>query len=248
MTHQDHVPAASELDAFPQIMPGETGSESMGLLRHSTSVVADPTDGQQHAHVPRGTSSIGSVDRIDCDEISGWACDPDHPDQSIDVEILDDDVVVLKVCADQFRPDLVEAGVGNGRHGFFLRGLDGVFPLSRHLVRVRRASDGRDLPRSPAWITRRVLDDRAVDFIQQVVFSAVERAASSDDLANPLSYLLRLLNDVVNAQAGFARAESDKRSLPPIEAAAGLMLTDQMRELVSRLQHAHAPLYFEPRD
>jgi O-antigen biosynthesis protein len=85
-----------------------------------------------------------------------------------------------------------------------------------------------------------------VDFIQQVVFSAVETARGSDDLAEPLSLLLRLLNDVVNAQAALARAEHDPQSPPAIEAATDQPLTDQMQELVSRLQYTHVPLHFEP--
>jgi GT2 family glycosyltransferase/glycosyltransferase involved in cell wall biosynthesis len=189
---------------------------------------------------------IGGIDRIDHDEISGWAWNPDHPGQAVDVEILDDDVVVLKVSADQFRPDVVQAGVGSGRHGFLVRGLGGVFPLSHHRVRVRRAIDGRDLPGSPAWINRPAIDDRAMDFIQQVVFSAVETARGSDDLAEPLGLLLRLLNDVVNTQAGLARTEHDPRFPSAIEAATDQPLTDQMQALVSRLQYAHAPLHFEP--
>ena len=118
-------------------------------------------------------SPIGSLDRADPTEISGWAWDPACPDVAIEIEILDDDVVVLKVCADQLRSDLVQAGAGSGRHGFFLKNLAGVFPLSRHRVRVRRAADGMDLPGSPAWITRPTLDYRATDFMQQVMLSTV---------------------------------------------------------------------------
>jgi O-antigen biosynthesis protein len=191
-------------------------------------------------------SPIGSLDRADPTEISGWAWDPAFPDVAIEIEILDDDVVVLKVCADQLRSDLVQAGAGSGRHGFFLKNLAGVFPLSRHRVRVRRAADGMDLPGSPAWITRPTLDYRATDFMQQVMLSTVRAAASADDLAEPLSHLLRLLNDLINAQAEIARAPSDLRSMSPVDAAAGLPLTGQTQELVRRLQYAHAPLYFEP--
>jgi GT2 family glycosyltransferase len=204
--------------------------------------------GRRHAPAGRATSLIGSVDRADHDQISGWAWDPAAPDAAVDIEILDGDVVVLKVCADELRSDLVLAGAGTGRHGFFLRNLAGVFPLSRHHVRVRRAADGRDLPGSPAWITRPALDYRATDFMQQVVLSAVQTATTPDDLAEPLCHLLRLLNDLINAQAEIARAQSDLRSISPGETAGGLQLTGQTQELVRRLQYAHAPLYFEPPD
>ncbi len=204
--------------------------------------------GKQPAPATRATSLIGSVDKADHDQISGWAWDPAYPDEAVDIEILDDDIVVLKVCADELRSDLVQAGMGSGRHGFFLRNLAGVFPLSRHRVRVRRAADGRDLPGSPAWITRPALDDRATDFMQQVVLSAVRTATTQDNLEEPLSHLLRLLNDLINARAEIAQTQSDLRSIAPAETAGGLQLTGQTQELVRHLQYAHAPLYFEPSD
>ena len=209
---------------------------------------AGATIGRQSTPATRATSLIGSVDYADHDQISGWAWDPARPDEPVDIEILDSDVVVLKICADQLRSDLVQAGAGSGQHGFFLRNLAGVFPLSRHRVRVRRATDGRDLPGSPTWITRPTLDYRAADFTQQVVLSAVEAAKGPDDLAEPLIHLLRLLNDLINAQAEMARARSDLRSISPAEAAGGLQLSGQTQELVRRLQYARAPLYFEPSD
>ena len=196
----------------------------------------------------RPTSSIGSIDHLEHDEISGWVWNPETPDEPADIEILDDDVVVLKVRAEQFRRDLLGAGVGNGRHGFVLRHLAGVLPLSRHRVRVRRASDGRDLPGSPAWIIRPGLDDRAIDFMDQAVASALEVATRPDDLAQPLSHVLRLLNELVNAYETLSRNQKEVRQIPVGEIADGLRLTDRMRELVDRLQYAHAPLFFEPSD
>ncbi len=125
----------------------------------------DATSPDAGGPVTRGATQarpIGNLDRVSFDEISGWVWDADHPEQSVDIEILDGDVVVLKVSADQFRPDLADAGMGTGHHGFAIRNLGGILPLSRHRVRVRRASDGRDLPRSPVTITRNVLDQGAM--------------------------------------------------------------------------------------
>src|SRR5258708_7296094 len=82
--------------------------------------------------------------RFSCDEFAGRVWDAPPPHEPVDIEILDDDVVVLKVSADQFRPDLADAGMGTGHHGFAIRNLGGVLPLSRHRIRVRRASDGKD--------------------------------------------------------------------------------------------------------
>ncbi len=198
--------------------------------------------------------SIGNLDRAGYDEISGWVWDSDHPDEPVDIEILDGDVVVLKVSADQFRPDLAEAGIGDGHHGFAIQNLGGILPLSRHLVRVRRASDTRDLPKSPIWISRSVLDPLAMNFINDVMFSAIEAAVGPDDLSQPLGYLLTLLNDVVNAHErlgrtrGASQRPGQSQRPGPAEVADVLQLSDRTRDLVDQLRNTFPPLYFEPSD
>ena len=187
--------------------------------------------------------AIGNVDVIEHDRIAGWAWNPANPDEPIELEILDGDLVVLTVRADQFRADLV-GKIGNGIHGFDLRNLAGVFPLSRHLVRVRRAGDGLDLPGSPHWITRPGLDAYTIDFMEQAVFSAVQVATDRNDLAQPLSTLLQLLNDLVNAHDGLKSVAAPTA----IELASGLNLVGRTQELVSQLRYTHPPLWFEPGD
>jgi O-antigen biosynthesis protein len=239
------LPAGALASGTMQSFPGlAAAAEAANIAADRAGKAADG----QAASRRLAMSLIGSADHADHDQLSGWAWDPARPDDPVDIEILNDDTVVLKVCADQPRADLVQAGAGSGRHGFFLRNLAGVFPLSRHRVRVRRAADGRDLPGSPVWITRPVLDHRATDFMQEVVLSAVRAAAAPDDLAEPLSHLLRLLNDLINAQAEIARTQSDMRAISAAETAGGLQLSGQTQELVRRLQYTHAPLYFTPSD
>ncbi|MGA3004646.1 MAG: glycosyltransferase [Acetobacteraceae bacterium] len=191
---------------------------------------------------------IGNLDRVSFDEIAGWVWDADHPEDPVDIEILDGDVVVLKIAADQFRPDLADAGMGTGHHGFTIRNLGGILPLSRHRVRVRRATDGKDLPRSPMTISRNVLDQGAMTFMNDVVLSAIEAAARPDDLGQPLGYLLMLLNDVVNGYEALGRTQNPAFKTPPAEAADSMQLTGRTRDLVDQLRHAFQPLYFEPSD
>ncbi len=258
---------SSQHDGLAPAEVGHDGTEpdQAGLREHATARVELPpiavpamaakgaairggiATGKQRAPALLGALPIGSIDQISYEEVSGWAWDSTHPDESVDIEILDDDVVVLKVCADRFRPDLFKVGAGSGYHGFSLQNLVGIFPLSRHRVRVRRAIDGRDLPGSPTWISRSGLDSRAVDFMDQMVFAAVQTAVNPDDLAQPLGHLLRLLNELINAHEGLARTQ---RGLPQISPAdiAGGQLTGRARELVEQLLYAYAPLYFEPSD
>ena len=228
---------------FPSTVAPIAAAEAAAILPMRAAGIAT---GEQRATARGGSLPIGSVDRVDYDEISGWVWDSTRPDESVDIEILDGDVVVLKVIADEFRLDLREAGAGGGYHGFYIRNLAGVFPLSRHRVRVRRAIDGRDLPKSPMWISRPRLDDNAAAFMEEVMVSAVQAAEAPDDLAQPLSVLLRLLNELINAQEGLARMRTPPLQAPPTEIRGSQYLTDRTRELVDSLQYALAPLHFEP--
>ncbi len=60
----------------------------------------------------------GAVDRLSPSVISGWAWDKRHPDQPLEVEILVNGDLLATVRADQFRPDLVANGIGDGHKGF----------------------------------------------------------------------------------------------------------------------------------
>ena len=61
----------------------------------------------------------GNLDRVTRDGwVSGWCWYPDHPDEHADLTILVDDEVVGSTQAAVFRPDLREAGIGDGSHGF----------------------------------------------------------------------------------------------------------------------------------
>jgi GT2 family glycosyltransferase len=258
VTNPETGPAATGTgDAAAPVSPasGEGAPAALARAGFPASAVANKdagppaTDGEE-ARTPGlpATRPIGNLDRVGYDEIAGWVWDADHPAEPVDIEILDGDAVVLKVTADQFRPDLADAGVGNGYHGFAIQNLGGILPLSRHRVRVRRARDGRDLPRSPAWISRPGLDPEATNFINDVMFSAIEAAAKADDLAQPLGFLLTLLNDLINARERLARMRGTAPRVAPAEAAEVLLLSDRTRELVEQLRYTFAPLYFAPSD
>jgi hypothetical protein len=57
---------------------------------------------------------------IDCAQgiVSGWAADLARPDHRVKVELFADSQPAGAVLADQFRQDLLDAGVGDGRHAF----------------------------------------------------------------------------------------------------------------------------------
>ena len=103
------------------------------------------------AAVPRPGRLTGCVDLAGLDRIAGWAHDEATPDRPVRLRILDNEVVIGEVLADRFRPDLEQAGIGDGRHCFEFGILGGLSPLVRHVIRVQRVADGQDLPNSP-WV------------------------------------------------------------------------------------------------
>ena len=93
----------------------------------------------------------GSVDTVDQEGVSGWARDELRPEAELPLLISDNDEFVGRVLANKYREDLNRAGIGNGYHAFeFPTSFD---PSRSHVVRVRRESDGADIPGSPVTFT-----------------------------------------------------------------------------------------------
>jgi hypothetical protein len=60
----------------------------------------------------------GYLDQATCTIISGWAWDPNTPSTPINVDILSGSTLIATVPANQYRPDLFQAGFGTGYYGF----------------------------------------------------------------------------------------------------------------------------------
>ena len=79
-----------------------------------------------------GTGTVGHT-------LKGWAQNPDKPEIPVCLDVLVDGVVAARTCANLFRSDLRQAGMGSGRHGFSLF-VPGA--ASASLIEVRRVADG----------------------------------------------------------------------------------------------------------
>ncbi len=82
--------------------------------------------------------------------------DPAAPEEPVELELLVDGVVLLRMPANRQRPDLMLALGHSGCHAFSVRP---PFPLSerqRRSVEVRRASDHGALLRAPGMIEPQV--------------------------------------------------------------------------------------------
>jgi hypothetical protein len=148
------VAAANEDTAGDAEVPAETVA-----IAASGEAAVQPADAATalpmvEAAPVRRALAIGAIESIDYNHILGWAWYRPTPDEAIDVEILVDDVVVLKIHADMPRPDLEELGAGNGVHGFLVHNLAAFVRSGSHNVRVRRARDRLDIPGSPRVVVR----------------------------------------------------------------------------------------------
>lgn len=104
---------------------------------------------------------LGYLDEVSRDVIRGWARDEAWPDRPVRLRVLDNEVTIGEVVADRCRTDLAQAGYGLGCHGFELSVPGGLSPLTRHVIRVCRPSDGAALRDSP-WVLEVDPDEPAV--------------------------------------------------------------------------------------
>jgi SGNH hydrolase-like domain, acetyltransferase AlgX len=71
----------------------------------------------------------------------GWAWDPEHPEAPVEVEVLVDGEPVAKAIADVERPVLAEAGMGDGRYGFYVPLPESLSAHPTHTIRVTAGPD-----------------------------------------------------------------------------------------------------------
>lgn len=91
----------------------------------------------------------GRVDRIASRRVAGWAHDPTRPDAPVELELVDNGAAVARFFATHHRDDLQAAGIGRGCCAFDLAVPAGWSALGAHVLQVRRACDGTELPGSP---------------------------------------------------------------------------------------------------
>ena len=93
---------------------------------------------------------VGSVDFVSLNLISGWARDELRPDTAVSLTISDNGEPIGHVVANVYRDDLNDAGMGTGRHAFEFS--VSLAPFETHVIRVRRDSDGKEIPGSPVTL------------------------------------------------------------------------------------------------
>ncbi|HMA38039.1 MAG TPA: D-alanyl-lipoteichoic acid biosynthesis protein DltB [Chloroflexia bacterium] len=87
----------------------------------------------------------GAQDPPTCAAVSGWAWDIHQPDAPVPVAVYDGATLLGTLLADQPRPGLREAGIGNGNHGFRYLLPARLHDGQPHALRVRMAGSAVDL-------------------------------------------------------------------------------------------------------
>jgi hypothetical protein len=79
----------------------------------------------------------GNHDGADCNTIFGWAWDRSRPEIRVNVEIYDGSNLLAVVPANQFRQDLVNAGIGDGYYGFYYSTPASLKNGQSHSIRIK---------------------------------------------------------------------------------------------------------------
>ena len=144
------------LEVFSLELDGAEAPDGAGIVAEGAVEPALPPERVLHvlrqslAGAPGG-AMVGRLDEVTRQAVSGWVALAEGGGQ-VAVELVVNGVVQPPVVADGYRADLEAAGMGDGRRGFRLVLDPPLDPRRRHLVRVRRALDGMDLPGSPALL------------------------------------------------------------------------------------------------
>ncbi len=101
--------------ATGQLFGGEVSVTWSGHWANHAPVRAE----KRPADLAAASEPLGNVDGVTKDgRVSGWCWYADQPDHQVRLELLVDDEVVGVTDAANYRPDLHQAGIGNGAHGF----------------------------------------------------------------------------------------------------------------------------------
>ena len=106
---------------------------------------------QRAGIVPGSIGALrGALDLASRHEVAGWAAGADAEPVALVVTV--DGAPAGRILANQYRADLVAAGVRSGRHGFRAALPVALDPARPHSIAIRRAEDGAELPGSPVLL------------------------------------------------------------------------------------------------
>ncbi len=120
--------------------------EQKGELMSSKSTEEPAPAAKQSAEA---TGFEGALHYKDPKTFRGWAWDRRAPDLPVKVDIYDGETLLGTVTSDVYRPDLLKAGKGDGKHGFVYPIPSGLRDGRPHLIRARISGTKFELRRNP---------------------------------------------------------------------------------------------------
>jgi hypothetical protein len=98
-------------------------------------------------------AAVGHHGKTDCKFVHGWAWDKNDPDAAVQVDVYDGNTLLGTVEASKFRQDLLDSGVGTGKHGFEFSLPASLRDNKPHTIRCRLHGTNTDLLGTPQVIT-----------------------------------------------------------------------------------------------
>ncbi|HEX7389750.1 MAG TPA: Hint domain-containing protein, partial [Acidiphilium sp.] len=139
---------------------------------------------------PAGTVE-GFLDAVEPGAIRGWAWIKDDSHSAVMLDVLDGDVVIGTVLANEYRADLADAGIGHGRHGFHLHLARPLDFSRRHAISVRSKACGTVLTGSPTVIEPAdTVDSAMLGSLRDQLSLGVSRARTIEETDSLLAILL----------------------------------------------------------
>ncbi len=152
----------------------------------------------------------GRLDHADHAMVRGWAQDGGEPEVPVVLQVSCDGVALASVVANCHRPDLRDAGLGSGRHGFALAITGTLSRSERHVIRVRRQSDGAELPGSP--VVLEPVEGFAAG-LERAVAVAVDAVPDGAERARVRRFLLRQADRLTEVGSAAHDREDRPRAL-----------------------------------
>jgi alginate O-acetyltransferase complex protein AlgJ len=125
----------------------------------------------------------GRVHIVKDGRVKGWVWRPERPAERLELEVLVDGAVAARARAECQRPDLLDAGIGDGAHGFVIDLPAELATPGRHSIDIRAADTGERLQFSASY---RVATTSVEHPFAQAVFVPVRRARPQADGARAL--------------------------------------------------------------
>ena len=140
----------------------------------------------------------GYIDGVDRDNVHGWVQDEEQPDTPVSLIVQVDNGPITRVLANSYREDLERNGVGDGRYSFSVQ-LSGISPLTPHVLRLARESDGADMPGSPIPIPAVLtFNAKFMDDVSRLLTDGADETellARAGFLAQQVDHLLQVCAD-----------------------------------------------------